>query len=658
MSDAFILYVLSGARYMTGSCEGLVSPNRGIIGCHISSRAGLARCLVSAFRSSVWLEKGTACMDARVLMSRRPGDTCVLYGCVPWACAVHTFPPIDMRSAAPPCAHQGSRPRKDSEVPAASPSGRSSRSGVRGSGYEDSTSESGSPYSSGSDSWSSHASSYYSHTSGSSYTYSGSYVGHGARVNAHARTSPAVHTHEGRTHDGRTHDGRAHDGRTHDGRTHDGRTHDGRTEGRRDGRRKKARASRSLPPSPAPSVPPPDAPPPTCQLCAADFDDLDMEFDPCACGVRICLTCFDKVMSAGNGRCPGCGALYGVTHPQEARGTGILAGGAGEGQGCGVSGGGGARRGEGVDAAAVPVCCYRLVDVCSTGVDGEPRYLLQSLFSPSPPSAVTPQSSEVPKSKSVHHHQHSRHHQHSHQHERSRSLHSEEHGRGVQGTHSMGIEQMTVWRAALPENGPFLLPPGKGWSKSDAGTGSIDPYAVTRGSGVPRTLPAGCVDVVRWVEEFHQRHEEEQRRVMVGIPADIPFALDITFAVASMAKIHRSGLVRSIQRLSRAPVIFMERMPASINKGSQPERKGRVAQLFMKEPKVVQLLISFNGFQDRAILQCLELVQTTKAVLPPVSCTVLDSALTSFTAHRTASLTARVRHWTLTGTGDTSDSDY
>eukprot|EP00898_Chlorokybus_atmophyticus_P005426 jgi/Chlat1/5885/Chrsp4S00496 len=49
--------------------------------------------------------------------------------------------------------------------------------------------------------------------------------------------------------------------------------------------------------------------------CHAAFHDFDVEFVPCACGRRVCLACFDRALSRGDGGCQGCSIIYEAPDP-------------------------------------------------------------------------------------------------------------------------------------------------------------------------------------------------------------------------------------------------------------------------------------------------------------------------------------------------------
>ncbi|KAI8465613.1 MAG: RING/Ubox like zinc-binding domain-containing protein [Monoraphidium minutum] len=47
-----------------------------------------------------------------------------------------------------------------------------------------------------------------------------------------------------------------------------------------------------------------------CPLCAEALDATDKAFNPCRCGYKVCLWCFNTLMESSPARCPNCRAEY------------------------------------------------------------------------------------------------------------------------------------------------------------------------------------------------------------------------------------------------------------------------------------------------------------------------------------------------------------
>ncbi|GFR39673.1 hypothetical protein Agub_g144, partial [Astrephomene gubernaculifera] len=54
-----------------------------------------------------------------------------------------------------------------------------------------------------------------------------------------------------------------------------------------------------------------------CPLCVEDLDETDMSFQPCPCGYRVCLFCFEKLKLHCNSACPNCRRGYGSDEAME-----------------------------------------------------------------------------------------------------------------------------------------------------------------------------------------------------------------------------------------------------------------------------------------------------------------------------------------------------
>lgn len=48
-----------------------------------------------------------------------------------------------------------------------------------------------------------------------------------------------------------------------------------------------------------------------CPLCIEELDTTDLSFQPCPCGYRVCLFCFEKIKLHNRSICPGCRRPYG-----------------------------------------------------------------------------------------------------------------------------------------------------------------------------------------------------------------------------------------------------------------------------------------------------------------------------------------------------------
>ncbi|KAG2448503.1 hypothetical protein HYH02_006394 [Chlamydomonas schloesseri] len=55
----------------------------------------------------------------------------------------------------------------------------------------------------------------------------------------------------------------------------------------------------------------------TCPLCVEDLDETDMSFQPCPCGYRMCLFCFEKLKLHCNSVCPNCRRGFGSDEARE-----------------------------------------------------------------------------------------------------------------------------------------------------------------------------------------------------------------------------------------------------------------------------------------------------------------------------------------------------
>eukprot|EP00198_Chlamydomonas_reinhardtii_P000343 XP_001689678.1 predicted protein [Chlamydomonas reinhardtii] len=55
----------------------------------------------------------------------------------------------------------------------------------------------------------------------------------------------------------------------------------------------------------------------TCPLCVEDLDETDMSFQPCPCGYRMCLFCFEKLKLHCSSVCPNCRRGFGSDEARE-----------------------------------------------------------------------------------------------------------------------------------------------------------------------------------------------------------------------------------------------------------------------------------------------------------------------------------------------------
>ncbi|EFJ40153.1 hypothetical protein VOLCADRAFT_108305 [Volvox carteri f. nagariensis] len=54
-----------------------------------------------------------------------------------------------------------------------------------------------------------------------------------------------------------------------------------------------------------------------CPLCVEDLDETDKSFQPCPCGYRMCLFCYEKLKLLCNSVCPNCRRAYGSEEAME-----------------------------------------------------------------------------------------------------------------------------------------------------------------------------------------------------------------------------------------------------------------------------------------------------------------------------------------------------
>lgn len=47
-----------------------------------------------------------------------------------------------------------------------------------------------------------------------------------------------------------------------------------------------------------------------CPICTEKFEELELRFNPCPCGYRICAMCVHLIKEKTDGKCPSCRALY------------------------------------------------------------------------------------------------------------------------------------------------------------------------------------------------------------------------------------------------------------------------------------------------------------------------------------------------------------
>ncbi|GLC59585.1 hypothetical protein PLESTB_001503100 [Pleodorina starrii] len=55
----------------------------------------------------------------------------------------------------------------------------------------------------------------------------------------------------------------------------------------------------------------------SCPLCVEDLDETDKSFQPCPCGYRVCLFCYEKLKLLCNSVCPNCRRVYGSEEAKE-----------------------------------------------------------------------------------------------------------------------------------------------------------------------------------------------------------------------------------------------------------------------------------------------------------------------------------------------------